>query len=148
MSTHNIGFYENLTKISFNYHQISSNTHLISSSDIIMIVYYRIYSDKEIITKQDPTQGHNELLVSVIDENYEATIPKQDIGPSITNRLIAKECTVIRVNSSFPKGDHSATATELLKDNVHTQTVKTAPKMTPIKSTTKNYNRKKVTSKQ
>ena len=30
MSTHNIGFYENLTKIIF---QLSSNTHLISSSD-------------------------------------------------------------------------------------------------------------------
>ena len=33
MSTHNIGFYEDLTKItvSFNYHQIPSNMHLISS---------------------------------------------------------------------------------------------------------------------
>ena len=31
MSTHNIGFYEDLTKLSLNYHQISSNTHLISS---------------------------------------------------------------------------------------------------------------------
>ena len=33
MSTHNIGFYEGLTKVFFNYHQISSNTHLISSSE-------------------------------------------------------------------------------------------------------------------
>ena len=32
MSTQNIGFYEDLTKISLNYHQISSNTHLISSA--------------------------------------------------------------------------------------------------------------------
>ena len=32
MSTHNIGFYEDLTKLSFNYRQISFNTHLISSS--------------------------------------------------------------------------------------------------------------------
>ena len=32
MSTHNIGFYEDLTKISLNYHHISSNTHLISSA--------------------------------------------------------------------------------------------------------------------
>ena len=32
MSTHNIGFYGDLTKISLNYHQISSNTHLISSA--------------------------------------------------------------------------------------------------------------------
>ena len=34
MSTHNIGFYEDLTKIIFEYHQISSNTHLISSADV------------------------------------------------------------------------------------------------------------------
>ena len=32
MSTDNIGFNEDLTKISLNYHQISSNTHLISSA--------------------------------------------------------------------------------------------------------------------
>ena len=32
MSTHNIGFYEEISKISLNYHQISSNTHLISSA--------------------------------------------------------------------------------------------------------------------
>ena len=31
MSTHNIGFYEDMTKIIF---QLSSNMHLISSSDI------------------------------------------------------------------------------------------------------------------
>ena len=34
MSTHNIGFYEDLTKLSLNYHQTSSNTHLISSADV------------------------------------------------------------------------------------------------------------------
>ena len=34
MSTHNICFYEDLTKISLNYHQISSNTHLISSAEL------------------------------------------------------------------------------------------------------------------
>ena len=32
MSTHNIGFYEDLTKLFLNYHQISSNMHLISSA--------------------------------------------------------------------------------------------------------------------
>ena len=32
MSTHNIGFNEDLTKISLNYNQISSNKHLISSA--------------------------------------------------------------------------------------------------------------------
>ena len=31
MSTNNIGFYEDLTKLSLNYHQLSSNTHVISS---------------------------------------------------------------------------------------------------------------------
>ena len=36
MSTHNIGFYEDLTKLSLNHHQISSNMHLISSAAIDM----------------------------------------------------------------------------------------------------------------
>ena len=34
MSTRNIGFYEDLTKNSLNYHQISSNMHLISSAEV------------------------------------------------------------------------------------------------------------------
>ena len=38
MSTHNIGFHEDLAKLSLNYYQISSNTHLISSA-----VYLNIY---------------------------------------------------------------------------------------------------------
>ena len=33
MSTHNIGFYEDLTKIIFELSSISSNTHLISSAE-------------------------------------------------------------------------------------------------------------------
>ena len=33
MSTHNIGFYEELTKIIF---ELSSNTHLISSAEILL----------------------------------------------------------------------------------------------------------------
>ena len=33
MSTHNIGFYEEISKLSLNYHQISSNMHLISPPD-------------------------------------------------------------------------------------------------------------------
>ena len=36
MSTHNIGFYEDLTKLSLNYQQISSKTHLISSADVLL----------------------------------------------------------------------------------------------------------------
>ena len=47
MSTHNIGFNEDLTKISLNYHQISSNAHLISSADVyihrIVILLLKIY---------------------------------------------------------------------------------------------------------
>ena len=34
MSTHNIGFYEDLKKLSLNYHQISSYTHLISPAGL------------------------------------------------------------------------------------------------------------------
>ena len=37
MSTHNIGFIEDCQKLSFNYHQISSNTHLISSSELVSV---------------------------------------------------------------------------------------------------------------
>ena len=36
MSTHNIGFYEDLTKIIF---EISSNMHLISSTDLTQVLY-------------------------------------------------------------------------------------------------------------
>ena len=39
MSTHNIGFYEDLTKIILNYHQISSYTHLISSAGLHWFCY-------------------------------------------------------------------------------------------------------------
>ena len=40
MSTHNIGFYEDLTKENFEfffYHRISSNTHLISSACDVLL---------------------------------------------------------------------------------------------------------------
>ena len=40
MSTHNIGFYEDLTKIIF---QLSSNTHLISSSAVFNFSVSRLY---------------------------------------------------------------------------------------------------------
>ena len=36
MSTHNIGFYEDLTKIIF---ELSSNTHLISSAGTFIVCY-------------------------------------------------------------------------------------------------------------
>ena len=39
MSTHNIGFYEDFTKTSLNYYQISSNTHLISSADCVITIH-------------------------------------------------------------------------------------------------------------
>ena len=35
MSTHNIGFYEEIAKLTLNYHQISSNMHLIFSAGFI-----------------------------------------------------------------------------------------------------------------
>ena len=47
MSTHNIGFYEDLTKISLNYHQISSNTHLISSADAIAVIVFSCYCNSD-----------------------------------------------------------------------------------------------------
>ena len=37
MSTHNIGFYEEISKLSLNYHQISPNTHLISSAGRVSV---------------------------------------------------------------------------------------------------------------
>ena len=37
MSTHNIGFYEDLTKIIF---ELSSNTHLISSAGKVLCILY------------------------------------------------------------------------------------------------------------
>ena len=41
MRTHIIGFYEDLTKkLSLNYHQISSNTHLISYAGVFYILVY------------------------------------------------------------------------------------------------------------
>ena len=40
MSTHNIGFYEDLTKIIF---QLSSNTHLISSSSLCVIIKVNVW---------------------------------------------------------------------------------------------------------
>ena len=47
MSTHNIGFYEDLTKISFNYHQISSNTHLISSG-VTDLRYLKLFTSSSL----------------------------------------------------------------------------------------------------
>ena len=41
MSTHNIGFYEDLTKLSLNYHQISSNTQLIISALLLLYLANR-----------------------------------------------------------------------------------------------------------
>ena len=44
MSTHNIGFYEDLTKNTF---ELSSNTHLVSSAELHLFVV--LYSTKESI---------------------------------------------------------------------------------------------------
>ena len=40
MSTNNIGFYEEISKISLKYHQISSNKHLISSAGIYSVAKF------------------------------------------------------------------------------------------------------------
>ena len=50
MSTHNIGFYEDLTKIIF---ELSSNTHLISSAVLswkIIALFYRFKKGKLSVT--------------------------------------------------------------------------------------------------
>ena len=47
MSTHNIGFYEDLTKISLNYHQVSSNTHLISSAEPVTVYSFSRQQQRE-----------------------------------------------------------------------------------------------------
>ena len=44
MSTHNIGFYEDLTKIFF---ELSSNTHLISSADNIILTHGTVLALQE-----------------------------------------------------------------------------------------------------
>ena len=52
MSTHNIGFYEDLTKIIF---ELSSNTHLISSAETYLLRILRAFSASSLLqylTKQ------------------------------------------------------------------------------------------------
>ena len=50
MSTHNIGFYEDLTKIIF---ELSSNTHLISSAGIHKSLLGVRYHHREICSKSN-----------------------------------------------------------------------------------------------
>ena len=53
MSTHNIGFYKDLTEIILNYHKISSNTYLISSAepeiDLFFPKVYRFILKKQCV---------------------------------------------------------------------------------------------------
>ena len=49
MSTHNIGFYEEISKLSLNYHQISSNMHLISSAGITVRIVAVFHPDLPIM---------------------------------------------------------------------------------------------------
>ena len=43
MSTNNIGFYEELTKMSFNYHQITSNTQLFSANLLFILCIIKAF---------------------------------------------------------------------------------------------------------
>ena len=52
MSTHSIGFNEDLTTLSFNYHQISSNMHLVLSAGIFFTIK-RLCSENSNTLKQD-----------------------------------------------------------------------------------------------
>ena len=51
MSTHNIGFYEDLTKIIF---ELSSNTHLISSAGTLL--------SNKVSVQTDPPVGHTSVI--------------------------------------------------------------------------------------
>ena len=51
MNSHNIGFYEKISKIILNYNQISPNMHLISSS-----------ADAEVVEQQDLCQKYMPIL--------------------------------------------------------------------------------------
>ena len=63
MSTHNIGFYEDLTKIIF---QLSSNMHLISSSGITLFWEKYILVEEHNTTVEDFTSV-NQLTMSSAD---------------------------------------------------------------------------------
>ena len=51
MSTHNIGFYEEISKIIIKYHQISLNMHLISSAGLLQGLQNERYINKDSLTK-------------------------------------------------------------------------------------------------
>ena len=51
MSTYNIGFYEEISKLSLKYCHISSNTHLFSSSDYLIASDLIIYDSQNISVK-------------------------------------------------------------------------------------------------
>ena len=56
MSTHTIGFYEDLTKIYIYYHQISSNTHPISYSGPALLYKSRV---RGTLRKQNTSTEYN-----------------------------------------------------------------------------------------
>ena len=57
LSTHNIGFYEDLTKIIF---ELSSNTHLISSAALIVFLK-EVFEKVNFEKKHQKTKKHTKL---------------------------------------------------------------------------------------
>ena len=62
MGTHNICVDEDLTKISFNYHRISLNTQLISSSAYKAIINY----DMSLLVPDVPLKSYDTVLQNKI----------------------------------------------------------------------------------
>ena len=78
MNTHNIGFYDDLKKLSLNYHQISSDMHLISSaatrSSFVLQKYLQDLHNlhEDWLIKKSPFQPPAPVLVLDADKDLPA----------------------------------------------------------------------------
>ena len=82
MSTHNIGFYEDLTKIIF---QLSSNTHLISSSvteifDLSTMFFERQHTNSKVLQGVSWFQDGFTLVVFLFSSTYNT--PRRTVSVS------------------------------------------------------------------
>ena len=64
MSTHNIGFYEDLTKIIF---ELSSNTHLIFSAGMLQSVFLETLKTGFLMTQLNPFSSDFHCIDSFFD---------------------------------------------------------------------------------
>ena len=74
MSTNNIGFYEEKkAKLSLNYHQISSYTHIISSSVYCDALFYsseRVYAESLLVVYLVVTRNYSMFSLAFVDRSY------------------------------------------------------------------------------